>query len=345
MNRRTLLDARMSRIPEAIGTCANDNVTLLTTINEAQQRLLNDEAQPDEGFWGTWAVMNFNLTQADPYFTTPRDVARVTLIDICKKPILLRNQFYEYLEFGNGLRPLSCCSTGVCENLGVFDRGPVVSFKDIAPPNKKLRVFATDETDYGKRVLLSGKDQFDNTLYSQDGFNRVTGEFVTLTSPFADTVNQFSVWNGVQKDITNGQIQIHEVDTVTGDMRLLLTMEPSETVGCYRRYFVNGLPNTCATGCPPTEPIQISALVKLDFIPVVADTDYLIIGNLAALKEECMAIRLMEMDAPNAKRVAAAHHAMALRLLFGELDNYIGKERVAISVPLWGSDRLRPQPL
>jgi len=345
MNRRTLLDARMSRIAGSIGTCPNDNVGLLETINEAQQRLIMDEAQPDEGWWGTWGVMNFNLTQADPYFTTPRDVARVTLIDICKKPIVLRNQFYEYLEFGNGLRPLACCSTGVCENLGAFDRGPVVSFKDIRPPNKRIRVFATDETDYGKRVLLSGKDPFDNIFYSQDGFQRVTGEFVTLATPFAETVNEFSVWNGVQKDLTNGQVQFHEVDTVTGEMRLLLTMEPSETVGCYRRYFVNGLPNTCATGCPSPQEIQISALVKLDFIPAVADTDYLIIGNLAALKEECLSIRLSEMDSPNAKRMAASHHAAALRLLFGELDLYVGKERVSINVPLWNGDRLRPQPM
>lgn len=330
----------MSRIPEAIGVCAGDNLTIVPTVNEAQQRLLMDASQPDEGWWGTWGVVLFNLDSTNMSFTAQRDVARVTALDVCKKPVVLRNQFSEYLEFGNGLRPVSCQPCPVCEELTAFDRGVVVSFKDLTPPNKKLRVFFTDETDLGKRVLLSGKDAFGNIIYSQDGFNRAVGEFVTLASPFADTVNQFTVWNGVQKDITNGQVQIFQVDTVTGEQELLLTMEPNETVGCYRRYFVNGLPNACC-GSPT---IQVSALVKLEFIPVVADTDYLLIGNLAALKEECQAIRYEEMDTPTAKQNAARHHAMALRLLFGELDHYVGKERVSIAVPLWGSDRLQRQP-
>ena len=34
-----------------------------------------------------------------------------------------------------------------------------------------------------------------------------------------------------------------------------------------------------------------------------------------------------------------------LALLFGQLDHMLGKERPAITVPLWGSQRLRPQPI
>jgi hypothetical protein len=339
LSRHTLLDVRASRIPEVIGSCAGGNQLLLSTVNEAQHRLLTDESQPDEGWWGTWAIILFDLETDDPYFTLPRGVARVTATDVCKKPVLLRNQFYEYLDFGNGIRPLSCSGSGLCENLLAFDRGRVVTFKDINPPNKKLRVYVTDDTDLEKRVLFSGKDAFDNIIYSQDGFSRVSGEFVTMSSPFADTTNQYTEISGIQKDITNGQIQIFEVDTVTGDETLILTMEPGETVAGYHRYFINGLPNSCCG----TETTQISALCKLDFVPVVVDTDYLIIGNLSALKEECQAVRLSEMDSTEAKRSAMAHHANALRLLFGELDHFVGKERVSITVPLFGSDKLRRQ--
>jgi len=340
-NRTTLLDVRTSRIPGAIGVGADDNTTLVPTVNEAMQRLLTDPMAPDEGWWGTWSIINFDLAQDDPYFTTPRGVARVTAVDICKKPVLLRNQFYEYLDFGNGRRPLNCSGRPICENLGAFDRGPVVSFKQLDPPNKKLRIFATDETDYGKRVLIGGKDAFDNIIYSQDGFNRVTGEYVVLGTPFTDMVNGLNEWNGVQKDITNGQVQFFELDTVTGDTRLLLTMEPGETVGHYRRYFVNGLPNSC---CGSTT-IQVSALCRLEFIPVAVDTDFLIIGNLAALKEECQAIRYEEMDSGEAKQQAGLHHARALALLGGELDHFVGKTKVSIAVPIWGSDRLKRQPI
>lgn len=341
MKRATLLDARMFGVAQAAGLCDGDNDEFIRLVNEAQQRLILDEAQPDEGFWGTWAVMAFNLTRADPYFTAPRDVARVTAINVCKLPVVLRNQFYEYLEFGNGLRPVNCCDAQICEDLASFDRGLVVAFKDIKPPNKQIRVFATDETDYGKRVLIAYKDPFGNIIYSQDGYNRVMGEFLTLASPFVTTTSDVDQLLGIQKDETNGPVQFIEVDTVTGDTRLILTMEPTETVAGYRRYFVNGLPDTCCA----SETISVSALVKLDFVPVKVDTDYLLIQNLAALKEEVQGIRLSDMDSPNAKRMGNAHHAAALRLLFGELDHFVGKERVSVQVPIFNGNPLRRQPI
>lgn len=337
--RATLRDVRLSRIPEAIGSCAGGNALLVSTVNEAQQRLIADESQPDEGWWNTWAVMAFEVTRDVPYFVTPRGVARVTALDICKNPVILRNQFYEYMDFGNGLRPGGCCTANPCGTLTAFDRGQAVTFSELVPPNKKIRAYTTDTTDLGKRVLLSGKDAFENIIYSQDGFSRAAGEFMEFASPFVDSVNEFTELSGIQKDITNGQVQFYEVDTVTTDERLILTMEPGETVSSYRRYYANGLP----TKCCGSDTVQISAIVKLDFVPVVADTDYLIIGNMPALKEECMAVSYGEVDNPNAKRMAQMHHANALRLLFGELDLYVGKNNVSISVPLFGSDRLRRQ--
>lgn len=337
--RLTLRDVRQSRLPESIGSCVGGNANLLSTLNEAQQRLIMDESQPDEGWWGTWAIMAFEVTRDAPYFVTPRGVARVTALDICKKPVILRNQFFEYLDFGNGLKPGGCCDRNVCGTMTAYDRGPVVTFSELEPPNKKLRVYATVDTDFGKRILFSGKDAFGNIIYTQDGFSRASGEFLEFTSPFVDSVNEFTELSGIQKDLTDGQIQVFEVDTVTGDERLILTMEPGETTASYRRYFANGLPSThCGEAT-----IQISAVVKLDFIPVVADTDYLIISNLPALKEECLSIRFSEMDATDAKRMSQLHHANALRLLFGELDLYVGKERVSVTVPIFGSDKLRRQ--
>src|SRR5262245_35776774 len=72
--RKTLRDVRLSRVPQSIGACAADIETLVSTVNEAQQRLITDESQPDEGWWNTWSVMVFNLTVDNPYFTTPRGI-------------------------------------------------------------------------------------------------------------------------------------------------------------------------------------------------------------------------------------------------------------------------------
>lgn len=344
-NRATLRDARRSRLPAAIGECADNNSVLLSTINEAQQRLILEPTQPDEGWWGTYAVMAFNVTQDSPYITTPRGVARMTLHDICKKPVLIRNQFYEYLEFGNGLRPVSCCESPLCENLTTFDRGTVPTFVDLPEGNVVIRAFVTDETDVGKTTLIGIKDATGAIVYSQDGFDRVQGELLTFAEPFVVTSNQVTEILGIQKDITNGQVKYYAVDVDTDESTLLLTMEPGETTACYRRYFINGLPQCCGCGSKQGDPIQVKALVKLDFVPAVVDTDYLIIQNLAALKEECQSIRYEEMDIPNSKQMAEMHHARALRLLFGELDQYVGKNRVSISVPLFNSDPMPAQPI
>jgi len=345
MNRTTLRDFRQSGIPEEIGLCASSG-QIPGIVNRAQQRLLIDPAQPDEGWWGTWSVMAFNVAQDNPYITTPAGVSRMTLMDVCKKPVIIRNQFYEYMEFGNGLRPAGCSGNPICENLTTFDRGAVPTFIDLSPPNKKIRVFLTDETDVGKTTLIGIKDSFGNVIYSQDGFDRVQGELLTLESPFSVTTNEVSEILGIQKDITNGQVQFYEWDTVTDESTLLLTMEPGETTAWYRRYFINGLPSHCC-GCNGSTgtPVQVKALVKLDFVPARVDTDYLTIQNLSALGEECQSLRYNAMDNPGAKAMSARHHQDALALLFGELDAYVGKERVSISVPLFNSDRMPFQPV
>jgi hypothetical protein len=324
-----------------LGICVSDVNSAADIVNEAQQRLLNDPLQPDEGWWGTWAKMAFNVTPSNPWFTAPRNVARITALDVCKHPTTLRNEWYEFLDFGSGLQPPNCCANSQCNSSAVYDRGTAVTNLDIAPPNKKLRFYITEASDVNKRALVQGTDAAGNVVYTQDGFSQAQGEYVTFVNPLATTTNEWLTITGIQKDITDGDIQVKEADTVTGDERLILTMEPGEKVARYRRYYFAGLPSGCCT--TTTGQVQVVAMVKLEYIPVVADTDYLTIGNLTALKEECQAIRFGEMDNMNALQMAASHHAAAIRLLNGELDHYVGKQRVAITVPIFGSDRMNRQ--
>jgi hypothetical protein len=340
-NRLRLLDVLLSSLPQKLGFCQNNIAEVGAAVNEIQQRLLIAEEQPDEGWWGTFAQLAFNLDSSNPYITFPRQVARATALDVCKRPVIIRNQWYEFLQFGHGLKPSSCSGNRLCENLMAYDRGEwsstVVTNKDLSPPNKKLRFYATDplDMDTNKRVFTQGLDANGATIYSQDGLTRVDGIFTTLISPFADTDREITKISGIQKDITNGPVQIYEVDTVTGAETLLLTMEPSEQVACYRRLFLNGLPNCCGSGTT-----QVVVMVKLEFIPVRVPTDFLLICSLPALIQEAQAMRYESIDIPASKQMAGAHHAMALRYLFGQLDAYMGKERVSITVPLFGSNPL-----
>jgi hypothetical protein len=284
--------------------------------------------------------MVFNVTgTTDPYITLPRNVARLINMDICRHPVKIQNEFYEFLEAGVGLQP-GC----ECNRLETYDRGMFPTFSDIVPPNKRLRFYITDAADIGRRALVQGADQNGTTIYSIDGINEVTGIYVTFAQPFVDTPFDISTLTGLQKDFTVGQVRVFEVDTVTGVSRLILTMEPSEEVAGYRRYFLNGLPNNCCGSTFPAAPTtQVTAIGKLALIPVAVDPDYFVIQNLAALKEECQAVRFGEMDDSTSVGQAAVRHKKAINLLNGELVHHLGKERPAINFAPFGTAKLSHQ--
>jgi len=329
--RARLIDFRTSDGPENIGLCQGDKDGCARAVNAAQTRLVLAREAGDTGWWGSWARIVFNVATPNTTITTPRSVARLERLDVCKHPVKIQNEFYEFLDFSRGLEPKT-----VCNNLETYERGTFPTFSDIVPRNKVVRAFITTADDIGRRVLYQGTDQNALTIYSTDGLSKILGIFVVLASPFVDSPMEITALTGIQKDVTTGPVQFFEVDVTTGNQRLILTMEPSETVAAYRRYFVNGIPSICCDGCAP----QVVALAKLELIPVKEDTDYLLIQNIEALILECQAIRHSKMDSDAAKQQSAVEHRDAIRLLQGELVHYEGKDRPAIVYKPFGSARL-----
>lgn len=339
MNRLTLGQIRQSTLPEPLGLCAADLPRIAAYVNEATQRLLF--AGGETGWYGTWAKMAFNVDSVnDPYITLPRTVARLAAIDVCNYPVAIQNEWYEFLQFGIGLQPANRCQQP-CQLLQAYDRGVVITAYDLDTDTgaKTLRLYPTSSLDVGSRVLLQGKDQNGVAIWNLDGPNRVEGEYVTLASPFVDTVAQFTEVTGIQKNTTYGRVSIYQVDPDDGESSLLVTMDPGEQVAGYRRYFLNGLPRNCCNG-GDTETVQVTALAKLEFIPVAVDQDYCLIGNLPALKEECQSVRYGEMDNPSAQVLATQKHKEAIRLLNQELTHYLGRLQPAVNVAPFGNARL-----
>jgi hypothetical protein len=81
-------------------------------------------------------------------------------------------------------------------------------------------------------------------------------------------------------------------------------------------------------------------MAKLAFVPANRDTDFLIIGNIPALIEECKSIRYADMDSPNAAAMEAKSHAKAINLLNKELAHYTGKLQPAVNFAPWGTASL-----
>lgn len=333
--RQTLNDVSNSRIPGVVGCCKDDLTTLASFINEATQRLIN--ASGETGFWGGWQRTVFNVECADPYITIPREIARIAGADVCRSPININNQWYEFLEAGPGLQIDSECQ---CGSLAMYDRGTVPTAFAPTNVNKYLRLYVTDSADVGRRVLISDAiDQNGVNIFSQDGLNPVDGFYMTLNQPFVTSTMIVNGFKGIIKDATFGDVLLKEVDATTGEERLLSRYAPDEKNPSYRRYFIKNPPKPVA----PATTFQIEAMAKLEFIPLVRGTDFLLIGNIPALKEECASIKHAEIESPQAEQMSIVEHKRAIRLLNQELTHYLGKQRPAITTKVNGLEGLREQ--
>lgn len=338
--RATLADVRRSRFAQVIGVCDSDLPRIAKVVNEATQRLIY--AGGETGFWGLWQRVVFNTVSAtQPYLTLPRQFARAINMDVCQVPIRINNEFYELLPGGVGLMPTTTIPDW-CGSLAGYERSPVPTMVDLATTNQKLRVYLTDVRDVGSRILISGLDQNGIAIYSTDGPLTVNGFYLTLDTPFVTSSFVVSTITGIQKDTTFGDVVLKQVDQVTGAEVLLSRYATDETNPAYRRYFITRLPVGCCAGGAPS-PLQITAAVKLEYIPVSRDTDQLILANIPALIEEAQALRYSEMDVPNAAILESKHHKRAIKLLQDEMRHYEGEQRPAVSVDIWNGAPLENQ--
>lgn len=340
--RITLASVLQSRIPQAIGLCQDDVPGVASYTNEAQQRLIN--AAGETGFWGGWYETAFNVTRTDPYITCPPEIARLGGMAVCNFPIRIQNQWYEFLEAGIGPVPKPC-GRGFQDPLEAYERGVFPTAYNLVGTNSLLRVYISDVRDLGRRMLISGTDLAGNVLYSTDGNAQAVGTYLTFEQPFFTTAFVVTSISAVQKDITFGDVRLYAVDATTGVETLLSKYGPTEQNPAYRRYFINSIPPTsCLSPAFNQQTIvQVKAMAKLEFMPVKYPTDFLIIGNIPALKEECMSIRYGEMDTDTGSILAAKKHKLAIRLLNQELTHYLGKDRIAVNFAPFGTAKLEHQ--
>jgi len=344
-------------MPQSVGLCATDISSIAAYANEACERLINDPTAPDEGWIGGWAKMAFTVSRTEPNIYTPQGIARIILLDVCKHPVRINNSWYEFLEFGRGYQPKGCTNANGgspnprCETLFAYERETVTTFAPLLATPQYIRAYISDPADVGRTALVQGKDSNGQTVRYLDALTDSSGlgERIAFSSPFTDTSNIWTEITGIQKVKTFGEVQFFQVDATTGAESPLLVMQPGETTASYRKYFIGGLPQQCCTAANPQvsdpQPLQVLAMCKLDFVPVSCDSDYLSIMSIPALKDEAQSIRLGTMDIPGAVQLSQQKHASALRLLFGQLDHYLGKERPALARHLWGSNKMYPQAL
>lgn len=334
--RLTFGQVRQARLPRVLGQCAANIPEIRSIVNEAQQRLI--QAGGETGWYGGWQKTAFTVA-SDDTITLPREIIRIQNVAVCDYAVPIQNGFYEFLEGGIGPQPENGCGTNCSNAIRLLDRGMFPTMVDISTTDQRIRVYPTNAADYGKRILFSGKDANGVIIRSLDGTVMVNGEYVTLGTPFVDTISGFSEITGIQKDMMTDDVLVYQYDMVSGDEVLLARLAPDELVPQYRRYYIDNKPSYCCGG----QTIQVQGMAKLEAVPVYKDTDYLVIGNLPALIAECEAIRYSEMDSPTALAMEDRKHKEAIRLLQNELRHYMGSHKPAITNPIYGTAKLSYQ--
>ncbi len=315
MPRLTLADVKNSRVPSSVNIPPSDP-RLVEYVNEATQRLLKAGK-----WWGTYG--RYRLCATAGLITFPRQIATIEAVALCGRPIPVHDMWYEFLENGWGTRK---DGDGICE---CDYRGRFPVFSDIIGTDKKVRLVCDVGTDIGKTVLVLGYDANGNWIRTTQGGVLLDGEVVVLAqTPGTLSVNLFSAVTDIQvQQPMDGQWWLYEYDTTLLTQRLIGQYQYDDNRPSFARYLFPSIRNCSSGNCTST---LVEAICKLDFIPVVRDTDYVIIGDIMALKFACMASKAAEEE-----RYSDETSLMnkAVQELENELDHYLGSgRRIGINV-------------
>jgi hypothetical protein len=258
----------------------------------------------------------------------------------CETPITIRNQWFENIQ-GVGLQtPRRNCAGGNC-NEGLFvndqwcnfgngyDRGTGCTFNEIRGLNKKIRVYNDIAEADDAYITLMGYDENSQWVLTEVDGVWIDGERVPFATPYATSTKFFSNLTAVIKPITNGNIRLYEYNTDTTTQRALSVYEPSEENPAYRKMLVPGLENArcCNTSCSEDDDdsecrrVKITAIARLEYVPVSAPTDWVIPGNPDAVAEMMMSVRAGEMH--NEEQMVF-HEQKCLSMLNTQLRHYLG---------------------
>jgi hypothetical protein len=305
------------------GSCPNGpSGEFKQLLNDATQRLL---------YRGDWmgTVLPIQATVERGVVTFPRIVGSVRHVNICHRGIPVYGPWYSFLShyWSGG----NCCGAwqgwlGGRTHFTQFGRG--VQFSAIPTATCVLKVYSIADDD-GQVIQFFGLDPSGNPLRTDNGDGTWSdGISITLGSPSVIDTNLVASISRVLKPATQGAIQVSAWDTTLLVETPIAAFDPSDTNPSFAQYKLH------TPACTTPVQIQSIALVKLQFIPVVASTDPILIPNLHALSLFMQSIRFEQAgDRANAK----AYQIDAVRELNLQLDDDQPDYQVPIRVNPFGT--------
>ena len=291
---------------------STSSTEVVDAINEAVERLMI------RGDWvGT--VVRYRVCVNDAKLTWPRHIHTIKKCNICRSPVPIANGWYEFVEAGPGT-----LHDDDYPGLILQDMGTACTFDDIIGYNKTLYVVSSETEDDDAEIIVQGYDDSNQWIRTLVSGTYVDGEPISISSTGAQSVNTWTNITRIIKPVTNGRVQLFERDTVESVDKPMGIYEPDETHPSYRRSRVPGMDavGSCGDESCPTGYTAVNVKAKLRFIPVVNDNDWILIGNLPAIKEMVMSIQKAEKHLWDEAEV---YEQRALRELGKELVDFEGE--------------------
>jgi len=225
------------------------------------------------------------------------------------------------------------CNGGCWGDTAAVDGGVTSVFNQIPCLNDRyVRFYPSQPTDVGKTITIFGIDTNGQIIREQraDGTFQ-DGVVLTLALPYVQTTFLVRRVDRVIKQVTNGPVRGYQFDGHT--LYDLAVYDAAETVPEYRQSRIQG---ACTpSGCNGMS--QLTALVKLQFIPVVNDDDLVLIDNLDAL-----AIGMQSLKQSDAYDHDGAEKAMlrAVHTLNLDLRSKLPIDQIPVTVHYQGTAHL-----
>lgn len=197
-------------------------------------------------------------------------------------------------------------------DLALTDQGTSPVFNQIpCGQNRLLRYYITDPADIGKTITVFGIDGNGQEVIMQRSDGTIQpGEVITLNIPFSQSVNLYRRVDRVIKSPTVRPVYGYQFDDT--NLFPLSYYQPAETLPEYRTSRL--LMSQCPQQNCDQWPSQISALVKLEFVPVQNDDDHILIDNIDALAMAIQSIKLGDAYDPNGRDRIMANAVRELNL-------------------------------
>lgn len=267
----TYAEAQSSRILRIAGVCPT-SPDFAQLLNDGVRLLLKR---------GNWtSTVQFTTTCVwDGVATWNRYVGTVLGLEICGRGTIPVNYWHDWTYPGDTEATRRWMHWRHHGNVHTVALGNSPVFNQIKNGTaSQITMFPTTQNDVGKTITWFGVDQNNQAVLTKRSDGTIQpGELVTLQLPSVSTVTQFTRVDRVIKDPTQGRVNCFFFDTTLNITVPLAVYEPGETTPMYVQSRIPHFPH-----CPGFPQI-VSAMVKTEFVPVVAGTDLVQIDNLDAL--------------------------------------------------------------